>query len=284
MPGKDDILKHMLPGHVGVFLSAARLYNVAILVRRTNTASLQHIGKPYATPKRLDCKAKTADRDVAPKGCRLPAARRGDLAGLVVDPTLVGEAAFSGSKYTKALEAWRSFLPQLRPEMATFEKQKQFTYVPGGGQYFVERNPEDPYFGCVKFTSGSLITAGKCIHGDFDLYGIVDMITPDQIVRVTEERLGQTHARSPKFMDVQNFVNSHIGVTMILHGSQETYASRHEDDDLDVFFPDGRIDYAGPTATDIRAFYEREFPGRTLFRKGDPGQQVRGRYMTPGMA
>ena len=57
-----------------------------------------------------------------------------------------------------------------------------------------------------------------------------------------------------------------------------------EDDDLDVFFPDGRIDYAGPTATDIRAFYEREFPGRTLFRKDDPGQQVRGRYMTPGTA
>jgi len=282
MTGKKDILKHMRPEHVGVFLSAARLYEVAILVRRTNTASLQHIGKPYAAPKRLDCKAKTADADVTPKGCRLPAAKRGDIAGLVVDPTLVGEAAFSGSKYTKALEAWRSFQPKLRAEMSTFEKQKQLTYVPGGGQYFVEHNPEDPYYGCVKFTSGSLITAGKCIHGDFDLYGIVDMVAPDQIVRVREERLGQTHARSPKFLDVQTFVNNRIGVPMILHGSQETYASRHEDDDLDVFFPNGRIEYAGPTATDIRIFYEREFPGRTLFRKDDPAQRIEGRYVTPG--
>ncbi|MCX2722914.1 hypothetical protein [Roseibium salinum] len=284
MAGNSDILKHMLPRHVGVFKSAARLYNVAILVRRTNTASLQHIGQSYASPKRLDCKAKTADFDVAPKGCRVPESKRGCIAGLVVDPGIVGERAYTDGKYVKALEAWRAFSGQLRPEMSSHENQKQFTYVPGGGLYFVERNPEDPYFGCVKFTSSSLITAGKCIHGDFDLYGIVDMEAPGQIVRVKEERLGQTHARSPKFFDVQNFVNSRIGVTMVLHGSQETYASRHEDDDLDVFFPDGRVDYAGPSAASITQFYQREFPGRTLFRKDEAAQQVQGRYISPGSA
>lgn len=281
MAGKADILKHMRAKHVGVFLSAARLYNVAILVRRTNTASLQHIGEPYASPKRLDCKAKTADFDVAPAGCRVPEAKRPSLAGLVVDPGMVGERAYTDGKYTKAMEAWRSFATQLRPEMSSHEKQQGLTYVPGGGLYFVERNPEDPYFGCVKFTASSLITAGKCIHGDFDLYGIVDMEAPAEIVRVKEDRLGQTHARSPKFFDVQNFVNSRIGVAMILHGSQETYASRHEDDDLDVFFPDGRVDYAGPSAARIEAFYQREFPGRTLFSKDDPAQQIKGRYISP---
>ncbi len=281
MAGKADIINHMRREHVGIFLSAARLYKVAILVRRTNMASIQHIGKDYATPKRLDCKAKTADANVTPKGCRIPEARRGNIAGLVADPAMVGPNAYTDGKYAKALEAWRSFSSQLRPEMSSYEKQKQLTYVPGGGQYFVERNPEDPYFGCVKFTPSSLISAGKCIHGDFDLYGIVDMDMPDQIVRVQEERLGQVHARSPKFFDVQNFVNSRIGVPMVLHGSQETYASRHEKDDLDVFFPDGRVDYAGPTAEKIEEFYQTEFPGRTLFRKGDPGQQIRGRYMAP---
>ncbi|POF29276.1 hypothetical protein [Roseibium marinum] len=281
MAGKADILKHMRSGHIGVFQSASRLYNVAILVRRTNTASLQHIGESHAVPKRLDCKAKTADFDVVPRGSRVPAARRGCLAGLVVDPGLVGEGAYSGGKYVKALEAWRLFSNLLRPEMASCEKQKQFTYVPGGGQYFVERDPEDPYYGCVKFTSSSLITAGKCIHGDFDLYGIVDMDAPDRIVRVREERLGETHARSPKFLDVQNFVNSRIGAAMVLHGSQETYACGHEDDDLDVFFPDGRVEYAGPTAAKIAAFYQREFPGRTLFRKDDPAQKIIGRYVSP---
>ena len=282
MTGKADILKHMRPSHLGVFRSAARLYNVAILVRRTNTASLQHIGQDYASPKRLDCKAKTADFDVPPRGSRLAIAKRGRIAGLVVDPSIAGERAFTDGKYSKALKAWNDFSDQLRPEMATYEKQQEYTYVPGGGLYFVERNPEDPYFGCVKFTSSSLISAGKCIHGDFDLYGIVDMDAPDQIVRVREERLGQVHARSPKFLDVQNFVNNRIGVAMILHGSQETYASKHEDDDLDVFFPDGRVEFAGPTAAKIAEFYQRRFPGRSLFRKDDPAQQIRGRYISPG--
>lgn len=281
MAGHSDILSHMKGPHIGVFKTAAKLYNVAILVRRTNTASLQHIGEPYAVPKRLDCKAKTADYNVAPTGARLPEAKRGVIAGLVVDPNLFGEGAYTDGKYAKALAAWRSFAGQLHPEMSTQEKQKSFTYIPAGGQYFVERNPEDPYYGCVKFTSSSLITAGKCIHGDFDLYGIVDMDAPDRIVRVKEKRLGQTHARSPKFVDVQNFVNSRIGVNMILHGSQETYAADHEDDDLDVFFPDGRIEYAGPSANDLAAFYRRHFPGRTLFGSEDPAQAIEGRYVSP---
>jgi len=282
MAGKADILKHMHADHVGVFLAAARLYKVAILVRRTNTASLQHIGKPHALPKRLDCKAKTADFDVVPAGCRVPEAKRGCIAGLVVDPGMVGERAYTDGKYAKAMEAWRAFSGQLRPEMKSHEQQASLTYIPGGGLYFVERNPHDPYFGCVKFSASSLITAGKCIHGDFDLYGIVDMEAPSEIVRVKEDRLGQTHARSPKFFDVQTYVNSRIGVPMVLHGSQETYASRHEDDDLDVFFPDGRVDYAGPSAARITAFYQREFPGRTLFRKDDPAQQIKSRYVSPG--
>ena len=281
MAGRSDILNHMKAAHIGVFQSAARLYDVAILVRRTNTASLQHIGEGYASPKRLDCKAKTADFDVTPRGSRVHESKRGCIAGLVVDPAIVGEHAYTDGKYAKAMAAWRSFSNQLKPEMSTYEQQKTFTYIPGGGLYFVERNPDDPYFGCVKFTSSSLITAGKCVHGDFDLYGIVDMNAPDKIVRVKEQRLGQTHARSPKFVDVQNFVNSRIGVNMILHGSQETYASGHEDDDLDVFFPDGRIEYAGPTANDIAAFYRREFPGRAFFGKDDPAQRIEGRYVSP---
>lgn len=281
MAGKADILNHMLAEHVGVFQAAAKLYNVTILVRRTNTASLQHIKKDYASPKRLDCKAKTADFNVAPKGCRLHEDKRGNIAGLVVDPGMVGEKAYTDGKFAKAMEAWRSFAGQLRQEMSTHEKQKDLTYVPGGGLYFVERNPEDPYFGCVKFSSSSLISAGKCVHGDFDLYGIMDMDAPGEIVRVKEERLGQTHARSPKFFDVQNYLNGRFRVPMVLHGSQETYASKHEDDDLDVFFPNGRVDYAGPKAKDISDFYEREFPGRTLFRKNDPAQQIKGSYVSP---
>ncbi|WP_428670206.1 hypothetical protein, partial [Roseibium sp.] len=240
------------------------------------------IGKDYATPKRLDCKAKTADFDVAPKDYKISAAKRGCIAGLVVDPNIFGPSAFKEGKFAKAEREWNTFKNQLRPEVATYDQQQMLTYIPHGGLYFVELNPEDPFYGCVKFASNSLIRGAKCIHGDFDLYGIVDMQSPERMIRVREERLGMTHARSPKFFDVQHYVNGKIGVPMVLHGSQETYASEHEDDELDVFFPNGRIAYAGPTAADISEFYQEEFPGRTLFRKDDPAIEIKRRYVSPG--
>lgn len=284
MSGKSDILKHLHANHIGAFQAAARLYNVAILVRRTNTASLAHIGQPYAVPKRLDCKAKTADFDVTPAGCNLPQGRRKSIAGLVVDPHMVGQSAFGEGKFEKAKREWITFSKLLQPAMATYEQQKKMTYIPNGGLYFVERNPDDPHYACVKMHTGSSIKAAKVIHGDFDLYGIVDMDAPDKIVRVLEDRLNNTHARSPKFFDVQHYVNNRIGVPMILHGSQETYASDHAADDLDVFFPDGRIEYAGPAAQNIADFYHKEFPGRTLFVKTDPATRIRNRYVSPGVA
>jgi hypothetical protein len=66
----------MRPQDKWVFLSAASHFRVWILVRRTNRASLSYVGQPGYTPKRIDCKAKTAAYD------RLPYR----LAGLVVDP------------------------------------------------------------------------------------------------------------------------------------------------------------------------------------------------------
>jgi len=77
-----------------VFLEAARHFQVWILVRRTNVASLQYIGQPGYIPKRIDCKAKTADKDVPPY----------KLAGLVVDPNLQGNA-FSPGRLVKAKDA-----------------------------------------------------------------------------------------------------------------------------------------------------------------------------------
>jgi len=49
-----------------IFLEAARQFQIWILVRRTNRASLEYVGRPGYTPKRIDCKVKTADIDSAP--------------------------------------------------------------------------------------------------------------------------------------------------------------------------------------------------------------------------
>jgi hypothetical protein len=61
---------------ITIFAQAARQFKVWILVRRTNPKSLQYVALPGYTPKRIDCKAKTADKDVSSY----------KLAGLVVDP------------------------------------------------------------------------------------------------------------------------------------------------------------------------------------------------------
>jgi hypothetical protein len=98
-----DVLKHMRPKDVIVFQDAAKHFNVYIAVRRTNTASLKYIGVAGYVPKRLDCKPKTADQDGIVEG------QLRELAGLVVDPTIVGEAAFRPGKYKKALKEWEKF-------------------------------------------------------------------------------------------------------------------------------------------------------------------------------
>ena len=151
------------------FRDAAKLYSVYILVRRTNLKSLRYIGDPGCIAKRLDCKAKTAQNDY-----QHPRFGFKKVAGLVVDPTLTGRDAFDGpKKYDAATREWAKFTSMLDPAISTLEGQRRLTYVPNGKFYFVDLDPASARYGCVKFSSNSLMTAGKYIHGDFDLYGIV---------------------------------------------------------------------------------------------------------------
>jgi len=206
-------------------------------VRRTNLKSLAHIGDKACVPKRLDCKAKTADRDYTH-----PKYGPKSVAGLVVDPTITGRDAFaSDDKFAKAEAEWTKFAKEMLDEaVKTHEGQRKLTYVPNGKFYFVDLDPASPRHGCVKFASNSLLTAGKYIHGDFDLYGIVPARKPALNVAVTEKRLGQTHVRSPEFFDVQHYVNRKLGIPMVLHGAQEGYSSEHSDEGIDVFHPKSR--------------------------------------------
>lgn len=275
----------MKPVHVKAFLGAAKLYDVHILVRRTNWMSLRYIGKPGFVAKRLDCKAKTADLDYlhSPYGLI-------ECAGLVIDPTIKGaDAAFSKpEKCRSALREWNGITgtdgfaaTMIRPEVRTFDGQQRLTYIPGGGLYFVDLDPSSKHYGCVKFTSSSLLKAGSYIHGDFDLYGIVPAGAPARNVAVKETRLGQPHARSPEFFDVQHYVNRQIGAPMVLHGAQESYGSAHSEEAIDIFSPDGRVTSA-EDAAGITALYNTAFHGRRLFTKTGPVDVVRGMFVTPG--
>jgi hypothetical protein len=273
-----DFSPQMKPNHAQAFRGAAQLYKVYILVRRTNLKSLTLVGDKMCMPKRLDCKAKTADEDFVH-----PAYGKKKTAGLVVDPTITGRSAFAKQdKYESALREWKGFAAQMiDPRVASFESQRQLSYVPNGGLYFVDLDPASERYGCVKFTISSILAAGKYIHGDFDLYGIVPADDPARNVAAEETRLGQKHSRSPQFFDVQHYVNRKIGVPMVLHGAQEAYGAEHSNEGIDIFHPDGRMTGA-ENAAQIGQLYETVFKGRKLFTKNGPRDILRGMFATPG--
>src|SRR5207302_820037 len=103
-----------------IFLEAARQFQVWILVRRTNRASLEYVARPGYTPKRIDCKAKTADVDTPPY----------KFAGLVVDPT-IHPKAFKADKAAKARDCWAAMKPLM------------------GTVYKVDSNHASKHYGCV---------------------------------------------------------------------------------------------------------------------------------------
>ena len=281
----------MSDSQAAAFTEAARHFRVFILVRETNQASLAHAGTEYAMPKRLDCKAKTADSDyTSPYGQKA-------VAGLVVDPTITGMGAFSARKYPEAMAEWEGFARiYLREQVKTLAGQRSLTYIPDGGLYFVDLDPQSPRYGALKFSASSLMSAGKYVHGDFDLYGIVAADDPASNVRVAETMLEDhaawrsrtaaggaakpNHFRSPEFRDVQYFANRKLGIPMVLHGAQEGYKGQHTDESIDVFHPDGNVTRA-IGATGIEELYRTLFKGRKLFTKDGPTEIVRGGYHRP---
>lgn len=268
-----DLQQYMRAIDIEAFRSAATFYNVFLLLRRTNVESKPYIGVVGYIPKRLDCKAKTADRNVF-----IPGIGERQTAGLVVNPTLPGfQNAFrTSAKAQSAQETWRQFAPLCYLP----ESGRSLTYIPDGKFYTVQMDPNHKHFGCVQFASNSLISAGKYVHGDYDLYAIVPADPASGgapkgtavTIRVTETRHGQPHARGREFFDVQHYLNRKMGVAMVLHGDQEKY-SEHTDEPIDVFWPDNREPTALNTKAEIEQFYATHFQGRQPFHKGIKGTQ-----------
>jgi hypothetical protein len=206
------------------FLEAARYFQVWILVRRTNVASLPYIGQPGYTPKRIDCKAKTAAFDVPPF----------QLAGLVVDPNL-HERAFKPEKLAKAKDFWAAMKNSL------------------GSVYTVDRNEKSKHYGCLMFR-------GSYIHGDYDLYDVIDRKQTHRNLASLESLHGQPHHRGANVLRVQKFLNDRIGVPMIQHGGEFQYAD-HSEQAIDAFGPNGE-DVTILNEFSVRSWYETKFGGR----------------------
>ena len=118
----------MLTQDRSIFSDAARQFQVWILVRQSNPASMKFVGRPGYVSKRIDCKAETADLDAGGK----------QLAGLVVDPT-VWPGAYSAARSSDAVARWGSFASEHRLSKS------------GAGLhgYAVDGNRDSRHYGCV---------------------------------------------------------------------------------------------------------------------------------------
>ena len=210
-----------------VFLNAARQFQVWILVRRTNPASLEYIGKPGFVPKPIHCKAKTADENLG----------RYRLAGLVIDPT-GREAAFKPERFADAVKCWKD--------------TKQLL----GKVFTVDQDATSLHCGCLMWN-------GNYIHGDYDLYDIIDITQAHRNLAAVEVLLGQPHRRGPMVLTVADFVNSRIGSPMLQHGGDVQFLSEHRAEPIDAFGPNGE-DVTILNQFSIKAWYRDKFGGRRV--------------------
>ncbi len=81
--------------HKNAFLATADQFSCWIILREPNELSDRWIGRAGYKPKRVTCKAKSADDPVHPLG------------GLVVDPKLCPDA-FASQSLTTVLETWET--------------------------------------------------------------------------------------------------------------------------------------------------------------------------------
>lgn len=258
-----EIRQHMRASDIPLFAATAKLRNAYILVRRTNAASIPYVGRPGFEPKPIDCKAKTADNNVTLFN------REQEVAGLVVDPGLVGAAAFrSVAQFEKATAIWQDFRSHLAPP--------GLAYVTDDRRFGVQDDPKRPRYGAVvMWRNGHRHpNAEILLHGDYDLFSIVPADNPASHVFVQETLLGQPHARGQLLMDVQFYLNARMGVPMIRHGEQDNFSDSF-DDKVDIFCPDGLTvkTREGPT---LRAFFQTELNGRRPHQAGAPTQPAGG--------
>jgi hypothetical protein len=216
----------MRPQDKTIFAAAAASPGIKswILVRRTNPKSLKYIGVAGFTPKRIDCKAKTADQ--------------GQLAGLVVSPEFRPDA-FSDGRREKVLRTWRGFT----------EEVLDLPQSP----YSVDIKQNSEYYGCVLLNNCR-------IHGDYDLYDVIDPLQAQRNLAAIETLLGQPHRRGPKFFAVQDFVNNRIGVPMVQHGGEAQYTD-YSEQSIDAFGPDHE-QCTILNEFSVRGWYRTRFQGR----------------------
>ncbi len=147
--------------HLGFFVQAAKTFNCHILVRKTGRLAIQWVGKRGYTGKRVDLKAKTADRNVGSY----------QLAGLVCSP-YVQPHAFTPERFQDAVKNW-----QHSAHLITVPKGNggfDDGHPPRGCKtpYMLQTSPGHKHYGTIALVDMGLLTP-RYVHGDYDLYAII---------------------------------------------------------------------------------------------------------------
>jgi len=196
--------------HERIFSQVAVQTGYWIFVRLTNKESIRYMNLSEYVPKRIDCKAKTADTN-SPKGIW-------QLAGLVVDYRLHSDV-FKPDKATSARKSWDDF------ESHVLSKP--------GTAYSIDKTAGSKHWGCVMLNR-------KYIYSDYDLWDIVDPANPRPNLGIVEELHGQTHIRNPLLRKVEESLDRTPLGQMIQHSGEMQYAAP-TDQPIDAFGPNGEV-------------------------------------------
>jgi hypothetical protein len=133
----------MYKEHERIFSQVATQTGYWIFVRLSNKESLRYIGLNGYVPKRIDCKAKTADRNSS-KGSW-------QLAGLVVNYRIHSDV-FKPERTASAKKVWDEF-------------ERGVLDAPGSA-YRIDKSAASKHYGCVTWN-------GNYIYSDYDLWDII---------------------------------------------------------------------------------------------------------------
>jgi hypothetical protein len=238
---------------VDAFREVAAMTETVIVLRSTNPRSLPFIGVKGYTPKPLDCKAKTAMAD------DVRGAEPIDCAGLVVDPNRVSPKVF-GDRAEGANEYWRMFL-RTQQRVKVKDGVEIFLRHGGKGFYAVDTSPPSTlhrHHGCLMLSAQDappdfdprsshtrvwMERHMAYVHGDYDLYAVVDVAAVDRGRGVNvqavqrDEILGLENWETERTPEVRERLNAAIGCAMVQHGEQVA-VSFSGGDTLYVFAPD----------------------------------------------
>ena len=150
--GKRAISKAMIQRHKNDFLATADQFSCWIILREPNELSDKWIGRAGYKPKRVTCKAKSADNPNHPLG------------GLVVNPILCPEA-FTSQSLTKARITW--------------------------GKDFFKNGQYPPSYSCIEGgpLKGVVERSGAFIHADYDLMTICKANEKGEFLFTTKKEL-----------------------------------------------------------------------------------------------